>query len=164
MHKTLIPHWKSLLAFVGLIFVIQLIGNLTTIPEISGWYATQNHPFWTPPNWVFGPVWTILYVMIAVSGWLLWNKIAGAPKQKLQSPALRFYFIQLFLNFIWSPLFFKWHLLEVALIDISLLVIFVTLMIKKSMSVDRKAAYLLVPYLLWIIYAMTLNAGFVYLN
>lgn len=157
-------HWKSLLAFVGIIFFVQFIGNLATMPELQGWYATQNHPFWTPPNWVFGPVWTILYILIALSGWLLWNGIAGTAREKVRQPALRFYFIQLFLNFIWSPLFFKFHLLEIALIDISVMIIFVALTIKRLMPVNRTAAYLLVPYLLWIIYAMTLNAGFVYLN
>lgn len=156
--------WISFTIFVALIVFVQLIGNLTTLPEIPTWYASLKHPAWTPPNWLFGPVWTALYIMIAIAGWLLWQTVPGSPQEKLRRPVLRFYFLQLLLNFLWSPLFFKYHLVEIALADIAALVVCIAFTIKHALSYDRRAAYLLVPYLMWVAYASTLNAGIAYLN
>ena len=157
-------HWRSLALFVAAVTVTQLIGGLVTFPEIPTWYAHLNKPAWTPPNWLFGPVWTTLYILIALAGWIVWNELPGEPKNKWRRPVMIFYVIQLVLNFLWSPLFFLGHFKMLALGVLTALVICVAVTIRYAYAVDRRAAYLLAPYLLWVAYASTLNAGIVYLN
>lgn len=151
----------SLLYFIALIFAVQAISSFATISSVGSWYQGLNRVSWNPPDWVFGPVWTILYLMIAISGWLAWNSLSG---RKINHPAMHWYFLQLFLNFMWSMLFFGLRSPTPALIDIVLLIIAIAVTMKKFMRLNKKAALLLVPYFLWVCYASTLNAGIVYLN
>lgn len=164
MTHLLKKHWPSLLFFFALIALVQTIGNFITMPNIQPWYNSLNHPFWRPPNWVFGPVWTILYFMLAYVGWRLWISFDGSVGQKLKQPVIRFYFIQLILNFIWSPLFFGMHMTGLALIDLVLIIVFTVFTMTEAKKVDRTITWLLVPYLLWLLFASSLNSAIVYLN
>jgi len=129
--------------------------------SVTNWYAQLQKPSITPPDWVFGPAWTILYLLMAISVFLIWNKELDYPKVKL---AIGLFLIQLALNAIWTPIFFGSHSILLALIDIILLfiAILVTLLVFKSISVP--ASVLLIPYLLWVGYATILNGSICYLN
>lgn len=164
MMPLLKKHWPSLLFFFALIALVQTVGNIITMPNIQPWYNSLNHPFWRPPNWVFGPVWTALYIVLAYVGWRLWISATGSIGQKLQQPAILFYFIQLILNFIWSPLFFGFHYTGLALIDLFLIILFTILLMRQTSRIDRSLTVLLVPYLLWLLFASSLNSAIVYLN
>lgn len=152
----------SLAVFLFLTLAIGWAGSLITTPEIGGWYAQLNKPSWNPPNWVFGPVWTALYVLIAISGWLVWQRLPQERKfgNLIMSP----YWVQLLLNFLWSIFFFGRHNPSLALVDIVLLATAIGLNIGTFSKVSRSAAYLLVPYFLWVCYATSLNAAIVALN
>ena len=129
--------------------------------SIDTWYAQLQKPSITPPDWVFGPAWTILYLLMAISVFLVWEKGLDYPKVKL---AISLFLIQLTLNAIWTPIFFGFHSILLGLIDIVLLfiAILVTLLVFKSISIP--ASILLVPYLLWVGYAAILNGSIYYLN
>jgi len=129
--------------------------------SLSTWYAQLEKPAITPPGWVFGPVWTILYLMMSVSVFLIWNKGLDHPKVKL---AIGLFLIQLVLNAAWTPIFFGANLILAALIDIIVLFIAIlaTLLVFKKISFP--ASILLVPYLLWVGYASILNALIYNLN
>lgn len=152
--------WLSLALFIVLCFVVEIIGSVWTQETVSSWYPTLVKPSWTPPNWLFGPVWTILYIMIAISGWLIYK----AKHSHERTLALLLYTIQLVLNFIWSFLFFSLRNPMLGLIDIILLCVFITLTIIKAWVVRPLASLLLLPYLLWVTFAASLNAGIWLLN
>ena len=124
------------------------------------WYNSLNKPFLNPPGEIFAPVWTILYIMIALA-FIFYIK-GGITKGKIVP--LIFFFIQLFLNFSWSPVFFIFHDIALALIIIVLMWFFTALTVLTFMFYSKKAALLLVPYLLWITFALYLNFGFFVLN
>jgi len=158
-------HWLALLVFLVLSFAVAGIGLLATTPNIPGWYAEAVKPAWTPPNAVFGPVWTVLYLLIAVAAWLLWR--VGAPHRRAPMVA---YGVQLGLNLLWTPVFFAGYpVFGAAALWIGLGVIValdaaIVVQIALSARHSRLAAWLLVPYLLWCLYATTLNAGIAFLN
>ena len=129
--------------------------------SISNWYAGLQKPNITPPDWVFGPVWTILYLLMGISVFIVWNKGLDYPKVK---QALGLFVIQLCLNAAWTPLFFGLHLILAALIEIVLLwlAILATFLVFKRISV--RAGMLLLPYLIWVGYAVILNGSIWYLN
>ena len=131
-----------------------LIGTLT-LPD--AWYAALAKPPWTPPGWVFGPAWTLLYVLIALAGYRTWRR---APT----GPAMQLWAGQLLLNFSWSPIFFRAHLIEAALVVIAGLLLVIVAFIARSWRSDRVAAWLFVPYALWVAFALSLNAGISWLN
>jgi len=164
MMTLLKKHWPNLLFFFALIATVQIIGNIVTMPNIQPWYNSLNHPFWRPPNWVFGPVWTVLYIMLAFVGWRLWISFDGSAARKLQQPVIRFYFIQLILNFLWSPLFFGMHYTGLALIDLLLIIVFTIFTMITALPINRTVTLLMVPYLLWLLFASSLNSAIVYLN
>ena len=124
------------------------------------WYNSLNKPFFNPPSWIFGPVWTILYILIAISGIIIFNK---RKKKKIHS-AMRFYFGQLILNVIWSPVFFGAHQLFLALIIIIFMWILIYKTIKAFGKIEKNAAYLLYPYLAWVSFAGILNLSVWLLN
>jgi tryptophan-rich sensory protein len=158
--KTPSRNWGSLAAFLLLTFAIEIIGGIWTRESVETWYPTLNKPSWTPPGWVFGPVWSTLYLMIAVSGWLLYT---AEPSPK-RTQALWFYALQLACNFIWSFLFFSLRNPGVALIDSVLILVFLILTITAAWKVRPLAAWLLIPYLVWALYATSLNLGTWLLN
>lgn len=156
-HKHL---WISIFIFIFLCLAVDFFGGSWTRETVTTWYPQLVKPAWAPPNWLFGPVWMILYLMIAVSGWLLYS----AEHSRARSVALTLYSLQLFLNFIWSFLFFALRSPVLGLIDIVLLLLAIILTIIKSWNVRPLASLLLYPYLLWVIYAASLNAAIWILN
>lgn len=158
-------HSRSLLIFLAIVVVIQILGSYTTIQTVSTWYADLSKPVFSPPNWVFAPVWTILYLMIAVTGWLLWPDFPNDYDEKIQDPTIFCYFIQLIFNALWSPLFFGLRKPEAALIDIILMLVFIGLTIYHAHRAgNKKVVYLFAPYFLWTAFATVLNAGIVLMN
>ncbi|MEN3794378.1 TspO/MBR family protein [Fulvimarina sp. MAC3] len=130
-----------------------LIGILTAPGD---WYAALAKPSFNPPNWVFGPVWTVLYVMIGFVGWRIWR----GGRAQLQS----LWWTQLVLNFVWSPIFFTAQELLIALGVVIALDIAIWLFIARAWRADRLAAILFVPYALWTAYATLLNATLWWIN
>ena len=142
--------WIGLLAWLAFTF----LASATAVFVSTGdWYAALNKPTWNPPSWIFGPVWTTLYVMMAVSAWLVWQRGGW----KLQAVPLTAFVIQWTLNLIWTPLFFGAHQLGWALLDIILLWLAIVTTIVLFTRVSRFAAGLLIPYLLWVSFAAFLN-------
>lgn len=150
-----------LLSALVICFAAAALGSLATAPQIATWYAGLNKPFFSPPNWIFGPVWTILYAMMAVAAWLIWEK--GQNKKEVQS-ALLVFLAQLAVNVLWSFLFFAWHSLWGAYLGIIVLWLLILLTIIRFFKLDRTAGWLLVPYILWVSFASFLNLAIAILN
>ena len=121
---------------------------------MNAWFDSINKPSWNPPSWVFAPVWTTLYLLMGISLWLIWKKDA---EQSIKSKALLFFAAQLFLNFWWSIIFFKFHSPALAFLDIVLMIILILITIFKFAKLSRLAAWLLVPYVAWVSSASILN-------
>lgn len=119
----------------------------------GAWYASLQKPSWNPPGWLFGPVWTALYTMMAVAAWLVWRQDGWGRQRK----PLTMFLIQLALNALWTPLFFGWHLIGVAFFEIVLLWVAIATTLTAFRSVSRAAAWLLAPYLAWVSFAAALN-------
>jgi translocator protein len=124
------------------------------------WYASLKKPSWNPPGWVFGPVWTTLYVMMAVAAWLVWKR-GGFSAQR---PALVLFLVQLALNAAWTPLFFGLHRPGLAFAEMLLLWLAIAATLAAFRRVSRVAAWLLAPYLAWVSFAAALNLGLWRLN
>lgn len=150
-----------LLACVTLCLGLGVLGSIVTRPEIPAWYATLVKPSWTPPPFVFPIAWTTLYILMAVSLWRLWDRALPSPGR---TSAIIWFLIQLALNAAWSPVFFGWHGIKGALVIIVALLVAIAMTIVAALRVDRPAAWLLAPYLAWVAYAATLNAGIVAMN
>ncbi|MFH1541625.1 MAG: TspO/MBR family protein [bacterium] len=146
---------------VLVVFFAGFIGQLFTFPSIATWYAALNKPFFNPPNWIFGPVWTTLYLMMAVAAYLVWQKGWG---DKSVRTALFIFLIQLMLNSLWSILFFGLHQPIWAFIEIIFLWSAILLTILRFKKLSQPAAWLLIPYLLWVSFASLLNLFIVMLN
>jgi tryptophan-rich sensory protein len=138
-----------------------LIGTVFTLDSIPTWYAALNKPSFNPPNWLFGPVWTILYLMMGISLFIVWKEDL---KNKVIKSAFTIFMIQLFLNTIWSIVFFGMHSIAGGLIIIVLLWIMILITILKFMKISRVAGILLIPYLLWVSFATFLNFSIYKLN
>lgn len=150
--------WLVLVLF--LILVVGgglLIGSQTTPGD---WYAKLEKPWFNPPNWIFGPVWTVLYVLIAVTGWRVWTR-----RREMGSgvPAA-IWSLQLVTNFFWSPVFFSAHQIGIALAIICFLLVCIVAFIAATLRRDALSAALFVPYLLWVSFATLLNAAILMLN
>ena len=145
--------WLALAVFVLLCFGVAGVESWMTRPEIGGWYAGIRKPSWNPPNWIFGPVWTALYAMMAVAGWLVWQLEPGI----IRTRALWLFAVQLALNFVWSPVFFNWHRPDWAAGVISLLWLSIGSFIVAAWAVSKWATWLFVPYWLWVSFAAALN-------
>ncbi|WP_371424588.1 TspO/MBR family protein [Tardiphaga sp.] len=150
-----------LLLCLAICLGIGVVGSLSTKPEIAGWYAGLAKPFWTPPPLVFPIAWTALYILMAIAFWRLWDRTAPSMGR---SRAMTLFGVQLVLNAAWSPVFFGWHGIRTGLVIIALMVVAIAATIFSASRVDRIAGWLLVPYLCWVLYASTINAGVVALN
>lgn len=162
--RSLSPCAVSRLRLLGclvLMLAVGGIGGAVTSPAIPAWYAGLTKPGWTPPNAAFPIVWTLLYLMMAVSLWRLWDKV---PPSAARRTAIGLFLAQLALNAIWSPVFFGLHAIHAGLVIIAALVILLALALRAVFPLDRSAGWLLVPYLAWVCYASTLNAGIAVLN
>lgn len=122
------------------------------------WYAALDKPFFTPPAWIFGPVWTALYLMMSVAAWLVWRRTGWRARP------VGLWFAQILLNALWTPLFFGLHWLGVALIEMAALWLLVLLTLLAFRPVSRPAAWLMAPYLAWVSFAWFLNLGLWWLN
>lgn len=146
-------------------FVVLCVGggSLIGTQNLPGdWYEGLTKPFFNPPNWLFGPVWTILYTMIAIAGWRTW--LRDVDSSGGMGPLMLLWFAQLALNFTWSPVFFTYHLMLFAGLIIVAMVVMTLSFIVKSWSQDRIASYLMIPYLCWISFATLLNISLWWLN
>jgi translocator protein len=155
---------RSILVLLGslaLCLGVGYVGGRVTYAQIPTWYALLAKPAGTPPNWAFPVIWNILYVMMGVSLWLLWKSEAEASPKKL---AIGLFFIQLALNAAWAPVFFGLHQPWLALAIIVALGFCIIATIAAALPVNRAAALLLIPYLVWVIYATALNGGIAVLN
>ncbi len=151
----------KLIISVSLCFLIGFAGSTVTLPSISTWYAQLNKPFFNPPNSIFGPVWTVLYFLMGISLYLIWDK---GLRNKNTPKAIRVFLVQLALNFIWSLIFFGFHLPFLAFLTIVILWIMIFYMIKLFKKISKSASKLLIPYLLWVSFALLLNFFIVILN
>lgn len=140
----------KLLSAVAVCWIAAVIGSIATFSQIPTWYTTLVKPEWNPPNWLFGPVWTVLFTLMGVSLYLLW-------KNKNNAIAVRFFYIQLFLNILWSWMFFGWHRLDLALVEIVVLWIAIVKTVNYSYKVNKTAGLILLPYLIWVSFAGFLN-------
>ena len=143
-----------------------IIGSVFTMPSIAGWYAGIVKPALNPPAWVFGPVWTTLYALMGIAAWLVWKQWdQGKPSTKLKVKiALAIFGLQLFLNAIWSIIFFGLQNPGWALIDIAALWLAIVWTMVVFYKISKPACYLLVPYLLWVSFASYLNYSIWMLN
>lgn len=146
--------YKSLIVFLVLTGVTLLVGSQFLPGE---WYAALEKPFFNPPNWVFAPVWTVLYVMMAVAAWRVWRR-AGL------DTAIVLWVIQLALNGLWSWFFFGLQRTGLGLIDIAVLLVLIALTTTAFMRRDRVAGYLMLPYFAWVAFALVLNFSLWWLN
>jgi benzodiazapine receptor len=145
-----------LAGFIGLCLLVAVADGAVTALSVRTWYLTLTPPPGTPPNWVFGPVWTVLYVMMAVAAWLVWR--VGSMR------AVRVWGWQLLLNALWTPAFFGLQSTGLGLVLIVSLLVMVAVTLMIFRRVQPIAALLMVPYLAWVGYATYLNAGFWWLN
>ncbi len=149
-------HKKIFKLFISIAIceIVGVIGSAFTFPSIPTWYAALEKPLFNPPNWIFAPVWTSLFALIGISLYLI---LEGGLENKRERTGLLIFGLQLVLNASWSFLFFGLHNIFYALLDIILLWFVILLTIHKFRGINRKAAYLLVPYLLWVSFAAVLN-------
>lgn len=151
---------KLIISVVGCALV-GFLGTPFTISAIPTWYAGLNKPFFTPPNWIFGSIWTLLYFLMGVSFYLIWKQ--GWKKKKVKNAGM-FFLAQLGLNFIWSPIFFGLRAPILGLIIIMAMWVLIVMTMRKFYPLSKLASYLLVPYLLWVSFATLLNTAIVLLN
>jgi len=139
---------------------VGAISGIATVNNIPNWYAQLIKPSFNPPNYLFGPVWTTLYLLMGISFFIILNTSTKINKKN----AILLFWIQLSLNFCWSFLFFQFHFLGLALIEIIFMWTSILLMIVSFYSINKRAALLQLPYLLWVSFASILNASIWFLN
>ena len=150
-----------LAASIAVALAAGIIGSLFTMPSIPTWYAQLEKPAFTPPSWVFGPVWTLLYVLMGTAFFLAWKKNFKGAKRNV---AIGAYALQLALNVLWSIAFFGWHSPLAGLVVIVLLWLSIAATMVVFFRVSKTAAWLLLPYLLWVSFASLLNYAVWMLN
>jgi tryptophan-rich sensory protein len=153
------PRW-ALAATLAVCLVTEAVGGLLTAASVRGWYQTLRKPAWTPPDWVFMPVWTLLFLLMAVSAWLVWNR-AGVRAARW---GLALFLAQLALNAAWSGLFFALRRPDLAFIEIIVLWVAIAATMLSFGRVSLPAAALLAPYLVWVTYATALNGTIWWMN
>ena len=150
----------KLLISLALTLGTGAIAGIFTASAVPEWYAALNRPSFSPPNWLFGPVWTILYILLGISLFLIWNLDAS----KARNMAILFFIIQLALNFCWSFIFFYSKMIGFALVEIVVLWIMIIIMLILFYRIKPMAAYINIPYILWVTFASILNAAYYFLN
>jgi tryptophan-rich sensory protein len=150
----------KLVASLILTLGVGAIAGIFTSSAVTGWYATLHKPSFNPPDWLFGPVWTVLYIIMGISLFMIW-KIEPSKERNI---ALWVFMIQLIVNFCWSFIFFHFKLIGPALIDIIVLWISIVVMLVMFYMIKPLAAYLNIPYLLWVSFASILNGAYYFLN
>jgi benzodiazapine receptor len=149
--------YLSLLLILFITFIASGIGGFVTSSFKEPWYSAIILPSFNPPSWVFAPVWTVLYIMMAIAIWRVWIN-------SLNHRILNIYFIHLFFNATWSIVFFGFHQIELALVNLIIILIFIIILMKIYFKKDKLSFYIMFPYLLWSSYAFVLNVAIVTLN
>ena len=149
--------------YLSLIFILlatfsaSAVGSLVTISSKEPWYSEIVLPSFNPPSWVFGPVWTTLYFLMSIAAWYAWTK-------NNEIRLLKVYFLHIFFNAIWSVIFFGFHMIGLALIDLIIILAFIIFLMNKYFINYKLSFYLFIPYLLWSSYALILNFSIFILN
>ncbi len=149
--------YLSLFFIILITFSASIIGGFTSSAFKEPWYSQIVLPSFNPPSSVFGPVWTILYIFMSFAAWFNWQK-------NFNNKYLNIYFIHLFFNAIWSIIFFGFHLIMLALLDLIIIVFFIIFLMKIYFKESKISFYLFLPYLLWSSYALVLNSTIYILN
>jgi len=144
----------KLILSIAIPLLTGFLSGFFTATGVRGWYKTITLPSWNPPNWVFGPVWTLLYVLMGISFYLVWRSDSGPP---LKRTAILLFAVQLVLNFFWSVIFFGRHQIGWAFAEILLLWMVIIATIFSFSKISHAAAWLLVPYISWVSFAAILN-------
>ena len=147
-----------LAGFIILCLGVGGVSGFVTVQSVQEWFPTLHKPFFNPPSWIFGPVWTLLYIMMAVAAWRVW--LEGS----IAKPALNLFFIQLVLNFFWTIIFFGMKNIGMALVEITALWIMIALTLRAFMKIAKPAGWMMAPYLAWVSFATVLNASLWWLN
>jgi tryptophan-rich sensory protein len=153
--------WFPLLGWIALCEAAGIVGSFFTVSAIPTWYATLARPSFSPPNWVFGPVWTVLYMLMGIAVYRVWRLGMHKPAVKT---AVSLFIVHLFFNAIWSILFFGAKNIPLAFVDITVIWVTLIYIIFRFEKLDRASAYLLLPYLAWISFATVLNYNYWLLN
>ena len=148
----------TFILFLSITFSASLIGGLATINFKEPWYSLLNKPVFNPPDWIFAPVWTTLYLMMTVAVWIFWHT-----KDK-NINTIYIYFIHLIFNTTWSVVFFVFHNMVLALIILIILIALIINLILRFKRVNMFSVYLMIPYLLWCCFALILNTSLVMIN
>lgn len=151
--------YLALASFILVSLAAGFIGSFFTMDSVQTWYTTLNQPSWTPPTWVFGPVWTTLYVLMGTAAYLV-----SRSKKLGKSFVLWLFLAHLLVNTFWSIAFFAMHELLLSVIVILVLLGLIMLLMRLFWRYSHMATYLMIPYLLWVSYASTLNIGYLFLN
>jgi tryptophan-rich sensory protein len=149
--------YLSLLILLLVTFIAPVIGSYVTSVFKEPWYSEIIQPSFNPPSWVFPPVWSTLYVMMSIAIWRVWIAF-------FNSRILKLYFFHLFFNCIWSIIFFGFHQIGLALINIIIILFFIIILMKEYLKIDKLSFYLMIPYFLWSSFALVLNASILFLN
>ena len=149
--------YLSLFLILLISSIASAIGGFTTTSFKEPWYSQIILPSFNPPSWVFPPVWTTLYIMMSIAIWKIWIK-------SFDLKILKLYFIHLFFNSTWSIVFFGFHQISLALINLVVILFFIILLMRKYLSRDKVSFYLMIPYLLWTGYAFILNTSIFIIN
>lgn len=153
-------HWLTLAGFLIASFTAATIGGLATAESVETWYPWLRKPNWNPPAWIFGPVWTLLYALMSIAAWRVWQR----RQQPAANRALGLFFVQLGLNALWSVLFFGLQRPDLALAEIIVLWVVLMIILCRFWQIDRAAGWLWLPYVLWVSFATVLNGAIVWLN
>jgi len=151
--------WLKLIVSIVICEFAGIIGSIFTTPAIGTWYAGLTKPSFNPPNWLFAPVWTLLFLLMGISLFLVWNS-----KSKSKKIAIYIFFGQLVLNILWSILFFGMKSPILGVFEIILLWIAILLTIISFVKISKPAGYLLIPYIIWVSFAAALNFALMVLN
>ncbi len=151
--------YLKVLVCVTLCLSLGIVSGFSTADSIASWFQFIKKPSWNPPNWLFGPVWTILYIMMGIAVALIWHS-----NHNNKRVAIWLFIVQFILNLCWSFIFFNMHLTGWAFVEITIMLLFIWLTFFSFKKIHKIAAYLLVPYLCWVSFATVLNGTIWYLN
>jgi len=149
--------YLSFIVIIVTTFIASAVGGYVTSIFKEPWYSQLILPSYNPPSWIFGPVWTTLYVFMSVAAWKIW-----VTNYNLR--LLQIYFVHIFFNSIWSIIFFGFHKPFLAAIDLIIILTFIIYLMKNYMRINMISFYLMVPYFIWSFYALILNISIVFLN
>ena len=149
--------YLSLFLILTITFIASGIGGFTTSSFKEPWYSEIVLPSFNPPSWVFAPIWSTLYILMSIAIWKVWINFFD---QKI----LNIYFVHLFFNSTWSIVFFGFHQIELALLNLIIILIFIIILMNIYFTKDKVSFYLTMPYLFWLLFALILNISIVFLN